>query len=76
MKMFLLTALKLGVESSRKGSKQPTKYTTNARWDSSILMEQPPTLKQYERIVEFLTLFMAGSMKKDRTSVFLTFKIS
>jgi len=58
VKKFLLTALKLGVKSSRKGNKQPTKSTMKARWD--IPMEQPPTLERYERIVKLLTLFYGG----------------
>jgi hypothetical protein len=57
MQSYLLTALKSGVKSSRKGSK-PSKSKIQARWKE--LMENPPTNQQYVRITKFLTVFYDG----------------
>ena len=56
MKMYLASALKLNVASSR--GKKPTKATIEKRW--KLICEDPPSDLQFEPIWKFLTQLYGG----------------
>jgi len=68
METYPKNALKMGVNSSREGSK-PTKSKIKARWE--VQRESPPTIEQYVRITKFLTVFYDG-FDEERADEFIS----